>query len=308
MKPIVEQLQRWLHNHPLKAVFFTVIFTILATSAAFREDLFWKLVFIYGIILCVWAIVFSFDNSKIIGLTLTACLLFPSMASTEEPPSQPESGAVVGVAVVVVCVGGYCIYTMVKICQKKFPPKDTNAPPAELIGTAGTDDEYGASWDYSSIGSCVDGEYNQILPSVQPGEEFIATLRGIVNFDGTLTSRLAVTQDHDGERCLTWNQFLADLADHGLTLSGHGDGAQHFSYNGVPCPPEAVPLRFDEQNHTVVHSGPADYMRTVVVERSANLEAWTPFLTITTPMGRGFQVVDVTRQGQMFYRVQVRQP
>lgn len=309
-------LMRWLHGHPLKAVLFTVAFTAIATAAGFREDLHVILGFIFIAMVLAWVGVFTNDRRndqfgigpRLMAMLLAGLFSYNSVRAAEpaQPPPQ-ENVAAVGVGVVVICVGSYCLYKIVKICQKKFPPKQTNSEPSELMLTAASSDEYGASWDYSSIGSCWDGDANQLVPGdAAPDEPYVATLRGKVDEFGNVTTKISVVQDHDGQQSLTWAQFQEDLASHGLSLSGRGDGGKHYSFNGYPCGPELVPLSFDEQTHSIVHAGFVGQLRTITVERSRDFQTWTRFMQITTPHGTGFQVMDLTRQGQMFYRLNVQ--
>jgi hypothetical protein len=303
MKPI-DQLQRWLHNHPLKAVFFTVIFTILATSAAFREDIFWKLACIYAIILCIWGLIFVFDNKRIIALALTAGLLFPSLANPQEkPPQQEEEAVAVTVGVIVICGGSYCIYKMIKICQKNMPPKDTNSAPSEL--TADGSDEYGGAQEFSSIGSC----YIPASPNSFPYEDLFhnpTTFTIDVSLNGGVISTRMGVNNQEGT-AQTWDQFVAEMADHGLFLTGRAALAPQYERDGVPCDAADVPLSFDPLTGHVIHNTGGE-LRTVSVERSPNMETWYPFLATDVADGSRFRVVDTTREGQMFYRVQLIQP
>jgi hypothetical protein len=45
---------------------------------------------------------------------VTVLLILGIMAA----PLQRAKGAMIGVGVIVVCVGGYCVYKVVKVCQK----------------------------------------------------------------------------------------------------------------------------------------------------------------------------------------------
>jgi hypothetical protein len=104
-----------------------------------------------------------------------------------------------------------------------------------------------------------------------------------------------------------WTAFQSEMASHGLFITGHPGGEPQFEVAGVPCDPSMVPLEFDPFTGRVTHHTGGD-MRRVVVERSLNLIDWSPLLVTDTGVGSAFKVVDTTREGQMFYRVQVTQP
>ena len=300
----MKTLMQWLRLHPIKAVIFTMIFTAIATSAAFREDLTYKLVGTYSLFLGLWCLIFTLDMRKVMALLLAGLFSYTPAKATEPPPQ--ENVAAVGVGVVIVCVGGYCVYQLIKVCQKKFPPPSTNPPPEELTFNAVGTDEYGASWDYSSIGSCMDGDSNTLLPTDAPYDEpYIATLNCHVDEDGNLHSKISVVHDLEGMHLSrSWTEFQSDVASHGLMITGRGDGGKHYAIDGVPCGPESVPLEFNEQTHAIVHRA-GEQGRRITIERSRDFQNWNSFLTVTTPFGSGFQAVDLTRQGQMFYRFNV---
>jgi hypothetical protein len=131
-------------HHPFKVVLFTFLFTIIpALMAVTDERLFYPGLVAFMFFVIVWAIGLWRNNKNIV----TVLLILGIMAA----PLQRAKGAMIGVGVIVVCVGGYCVYKVVKVCQKKFPPKDTNAPP-ESLSLEG--EEYGGAYEYSSIGSC----------------------------------------------------------------------------------------------------------------------------------------------------------
>lgn len=75
---------------------------------------------------------------------------------------EKKNAAGVGVAIVVVCVGGFCVYKVIRFCQKKFPkdaPGNTNELSNFKLHTSafsgGVGDEYGGSWNFGSLGSCL---------------------------------------------------------------------------------------------------------------------------------------------------------
>jgi hypothetical protein len=55
-------------------------------------------------------------------------------------------------------------------------------------------------------------------------------------------------------------------------------------------------------------TGAQGEMRKITVLRSNDMKNWTEFLTTEVGAGAGIQVVDCTREGQMFYRVEMTLP
>lgn len=230
----------------------------------------------------------------LIPALLCVLLTIPAQAKEPEPVFQPAAGLAVGA--VVICVGGYCIYKMVKVCQKAFPPKSTNAPPGFASSST---DEYGGAYEYSSIGSCY------VPPSINasPYENLLInpttfTLNITVQEADVVTTMTANTDEGTAQ---TWTQFQSEMAGHGLHLTGRPSEPQ-FSRGGVPCDSAQVPLEFDQVTGRVVQRSGGD-MRHVVIERSPNLVDWAPLLQTDVGVGTGFQVIDCTRESSMFYRV-----
>jgi hypothetical protein len=205
-----------------------------------------------------------------------------------------------GVGVIVICVGGYCVYKVVKVCQKKFPPKDTNAPPESFTAAGG---EYGGATEYSSIGSCL------LPPDFVPHEDLTQnpttfTINVVVEPAGAAVSMSA---NSDEGTTQTWEQFQAEMASRGLFLTGRPAYLPQYELGGIPCDPSMVPLEFDPLSGRVTQKTGGD-MRRVTIERSWDLTNWAPLLVTDVGVGSGFKVVDTTREGQMFYRVQLSQP
>lgn len=314
---------QWMRLHPLKAVFFTMIFTCLATSAAFREDLLIQIISVWFGVLSIWGFVVLRDLTKIpsgIGLKLMALMLAglfsysSGQAADPQPPPPRQDGAGIAIGAVVICVGGYCIYKMVKVCQKLFPKEksaNTNETPGLTFGVNGGGDEYGASWNYSPIGSCSDEIDGDTLTTgthgVSTNESYVATLNIAVGEWGDVTTSIAAGKDTDGSQSQGWEEFQQEVASHGLVVSGIGDGSKFYSRNRVPCSSEAVPIMFDEVTRAIIHTGGSSYrMRTIIVERSRDFREWTHFMTVNQTFDSGFQVQDLTRYGQMFYRIRVQ--
>lgn len=293
----MKQIRSWMSHHPFKVVLFTFLFTFIpAIMAVTNESIFYPGLAAFMFFVIVWAVsVWRYSKHIVMAMIIASILSSHAKAKEPDPPIQPAAALAVGA--VVICVGGICIYKIVKVCQKKFPPKSTNAPPESL--TASGEDEYAAAYEYSSIGSCY------VPPSFNAsGYEnlFINpttfTLNIAVKADEVVTSMIANNEEGTTQ---TWEQFQSEMAEHGLHLTGRPSEPQ-FSRGGVPCDGATVPLEFDQATGRVLQRTGGD-MRRVVIERSPNLVDWSPLLQTDVGVGTRFQVVDTSRDGQSFYRV-----
>lgn len=303
MKKLLPLIQ-WMHLHPIKLVLFTMLFTSIATAAGFREDLFWPLLGLFAVVLALWIAVVVRDNREPqpkMGFKLMCCvLLFAGQLQlrAEEPPRAVG----IGVGAVVICAGGYCVYKIVKFCQRKFPPKstDTNAQPSLSFALAASpEDGYGAALEYSSIGSCYSPD-DLSFGFVEQRNPTTFTLNVVVGQTGVSAtmaadSRVGVAQ--------TWNEFAADMASHGLFLTGRPSYEPQYSRGGIPCQASDVPLRFDPLTGRAEQLSESTDIRRVVVERSHDLQQWLPLLVTDVAVRTRFRVVDTTTDGHMFYRV-----
>lgn len=291
-------LIQWASAHPIQTILFTFLFTSISVVLGFRED--WMVggltVFFLG--LAGWCLSLWRHGKKIITLLLIAVMV--------TAPIQQIRAAMYGVGVVVICVGAYCIIKVVKVCQKKFPPKSTNAPPEEF--SANADGEYGGVYEYSSIGSC----YEPL-----PGQDLLAspfenltnnpttfTLNILPQPGGTVATSITTSTADDSQ---SWAQFVEEMAGHGLPVTGRPGSEPRYERDGIPCDASAVPLSFDPWTGRVIH-GTGGVMTRITVERSLNLETWSPLLTMDVNNGKGLRLVDTTREGQMFYKVSVIKP
>ena len=288
----MKQIRSWMSHHPFKVVLFTFLFTLIpAIMAVTNDEFFFAGMAAFMIFVVVWAVsVWRFSKNIV-----TVLLVLAIMAA----PLKQARAAMYGVAVIVVCVGGYCVYKVVRVCQKKFPPKTTNAPPEQFTGA---ESEYGGAYEYNSMGSCWTPP-DLINASEEPANPTTFTLNVSLNPNGITTSMSA---NNEAGTAQDWEQFHLEMAEHGLFLTGHVSAPQ-FSLNRVPCDASLVPIEFDRSTGIVTQRTEGGLMR-VVIERSPNLVEWYPLMQTDVGMGTGFQVVDTTREGQMFYRVQVIQP
>lgn len=237
-------------------------------------------------------------------IALCASLLAAPVEAAEQPPRQDGAGLAVGA--VVICVGGYCIYKLVKVCQKLFPKDNTNSAPGSVSFMA-SGEEYGGSWNYSPAGSCGDGDWElRVGSDSETNNSYVATIKVTVGEWGQVTTGISAGKN-DGSQSQTWEEFQREVASHGLVVSGIGDGSKYYSRNRVPCGPESVPISFNESTHAIVHTGGSvNRMRTISIERSPDFQSWSHFLTVQSTFDSGFEVQDLTRYGQMFYRVSVQ--
>jgi len=305
----MKTLLQWLRLHPIKAVLFTMIFTAIATSAAFREDQFVKLVCIYAFFLGLWCLVFTIDmrpKPDRVGIKLMALLLAGLFSYTPARAAEPprKDAAAIGVGVVIICVGGFCVYKIVKVCQKVFPPKSTNAPPEDSFSASA--DEYGGACEYSSIGSCwMPPSLNLAsFPYEDPFQNPTTFTLNVALQGGAV--RTSMSANNDEGTAQTWDAFTAEMAGHGLFLTGRYSSQPQFEIGGVSCDPSMVPLEFDTQTGRITQKREGYALRRVSVERSPNLQDWYPMMVTDVSDGTGFRVIDTTREGQMFYRVSLQ--
>jgi len=305
----------WLRLHPIKAWVFSWLFGATSAGAGLSQHpVYWLglfLVLFSVFLLNVWrdsriddaAIRRALRMKNVISSALVVVsLLFSGMntrAAEPIPAQPPQQAGTVGVAVVVVVVGGVFTYYLVKTCQRLFPKTDpsTNGVSFHLDGE--TSDDYAASYSYSSYGSCYtppdlyDSDGNFI-----PAPVMKLTFRS--EYDGV---RLAKLTPVDGESA-TQNvaDFKADLARHGIGFSDHGWGVMMFGKNGRPATEAEVPIRFDTVNRAVDTSN-GQTANEVILERSADLQTWEPIMRTKVAVGQSFNFSDVTGTSQMFYRV-----
>lgn len=300
-------IRSWMSHHPFKVVLFTFLFTIIPSiMAVTNEAVFWFGMASFTFFLIVLAFCWWKHGKKPVVPVLVMAAMLAGHAKAAEPEPEFKPAAGVGVGVVAVAVGGYCLYKLVRFCQKKFPPKnsgsgggDTNSP----AGLVAVGDEYGAAYEYSNVGSC------QMTPGlVQLPSEFYNPTTFTINVrleNGS--SSVSMSANNREGTAQTWDQFASEMAGHGLFLTGHASYEPQFSRNGIPCDGASVPIAFDPNTGRVIHDT-GGIMRRVTVERSVDLIDWHPFLVTDTGEGTGLRVIDTTQESQMFYRVQVTQP
>lgn len=294
----MKKLNQWIKAHPYKAIIFVFLFTLIAAClAVINEQAFWRgTVFGAGVIV-FWALIFSRDALKLPAI-LALAIAVPSTKAAE-PPREVSPGVAVGV--VVICVGGYCVYKVVKFCQKKFPKDtNTNSPPSFSVNGG---DESAASWSYGAIGTCD--------PTLTPEPEFVTsdtssgtlfTLDIRLDQDGDFTVRMSASGESATQG---WAEFQTEVARHGVYVTGSADGSQYFSTNRVPCRASDIPISFDALTKTIELRSD-NPMKLIEVERSRDLQNWSSFLRTKVSAGApDLRIQDATTAVSMFYRVNV---
>lgn len=305
-------MRNWIAAKPFTAFVLSAVFGSIATAAALREDWLPYLLGLFSIAVLVMTVsMWKFTAPVVLaGIMALAGLpstkaqgLFPERDSEIEPASVG-----VAAAIVVVCVGSYCIYKVVKFCQKKFPPKDdsSNSLSGFRAGGGRPADEYGAAYNYGAVGSCAEWEGD--FRAASDEDHTLYRLNILIDSPYSFSQSMSARAGGD-QQFQTFSQFQAEMAGHGLNVSGAPDGSQSFSINRQPVDPTMSPISFDPITKTArnIRVGEGE-MRRILVTRSDNLRDWTPFVSTDVGVGAGIQVVDTTRSGQMFYRVEMSQP
>lgn len=307
MKKLTRTIGRWdkLCKSRIGLVFYLSLAATLALIGFLDNPFYGAAMYVSGLLYVAWHFRNNNRFKAPLSVLLAAMMIQGDAKAAEEPPTAEAAG--IAVAVVVVCVGAVCVVSLVKFCQRKFP-KGTNSTSGLMFSAAADDDEYGASYNYANIGSCY------IAPdfraaSGSPEEPTTVTMNIFLNDDSTVTTSTVTlngedtTQDFAGFQREMWNK-------HRLSVSGMGDESKSFSWNGVTADPSMVPITFDpftKAVKTTVGNSQGE-LRMIVIERSFDMEQWSPFLKYEMSTGSGFRFVDTTVEGQMFYRVQVTQP
>lgn len=302
---IMNSIKGWMQKHPYQNTIFTFWLTAMAAAGAYDDG--WRVTcaVLYLLGVFSWSVSHAvYTVSKLPPKHMTILLVLALLSSSinaraDEPQRTPPEAASIGAGVVVLCIGGYCVYRIFKFCQKAFPKKDTNAPPEFMLTGAAGGDEYGGSWSYDALGSCYTPPPNDVR-SLIPGMESptTATINVLVEHGGTKTQVIVSRNPLNAQ---TLEEFQAEAVAHGLLVSIHADGSQYFSRNRQRVEPGTVPISFDPFSRTV-RTGTGETRR-IVVERSIDLVAWSSFLVTEVAVGSGFTIIDTSLDGHMFYRV-----
>ena len=305
----MKQLNQWMHEHPYKAVGFAVLFTVVATFVGCNDHLWNAGLAAWGLLVAAWSFIYLRDTRKLAAIlaTVMAITSMPVKAAEREPVNG--GGVVIGI--VVVCSAGVCVYKMVKFCQKKFPKEkaaNTNATPEALTwfssdgGTGSGGGRSAGAKNFGDLGSCGAEEQSELYNSegvMMPATLFTIDVR--MDAQGRVTTQTGATfgtNDIQG-----WVDFQAEVATHGVQVTGV-PGHTSYATNGVPCASEDVPIMFDDVTHSVSIRGTGPSRR-CEVERSTDMVAWAPFISVTVSREAGAQIVDASASGAMFYRVRL---
>lgn len=286
MKPIRD----WISARPYTAILLAGIFGITATAAALRDDWF---VYAFGVF-CGALLAMVFSMWKFTGPLVILCIALALPAKAAEPEFEPAG--MVGVAVVVVVVGGVAVYLLARTCQRLFPKTptpSTNEPPYFVPGAL---PDCAGSWTYSGYASCYEPFFNP-TPTVN------LELSGTVEINGDL--RLSAGRRLTSGELLSPLEFQSDLAKHGITFGEIG--VKSYGLWGKRAYPEEIPIAFSEDasGNKMVTINSTNPMRTVALERSSDLMQWKQIAKTSVPIGQRIRIVDSTTSGQMFYRLQL---
>jgi len=286
----------WVADHPVRfVVWFIISCSFGGVLAYFDMPWPWCIGFFVVIGIACYLDVSSTESKTLLALL---CLSMALPTKADEPHFEPAGAA--GVAVVVVVVGGVCVYLLVRTCQKVFPktpPPSTNSPP-DVRGNTDT----AASWSYYAIVSCYEPQSEQQWPQVT------MELSGRIeeNEQGPFfhlagsrrLSRLDDSQDYF--------QFQTDLARHGIALGPVG--TMCYGRNGRPAYEEETPIRFSQvaEEHRVTLNSDSGPSIPMVIQRSFDLKAWSDFGFVSVAVGQQFKLIDTTTRQSAFYRIQPR--
>lgn len=306
-------MRNWIIGEPITAFILAAGFGSLATAMGLRHDWIPYLLAVFVVGLIVMTIsMWKYTAPIILAIVLAvpaanAQAPFPERDTLNVDLAVTPAGVGVAVGIGCLCVGAYCVYKVASWCNKKFPPKDTNAV-SNFAATGGqSGDEYGAAYNYAAAGSCWPGDY-EFAPSSEDEEGTLWRLNILLESADTVRQTMTATSG-GGQGFQTFEQFQAEMWSHGLWMSGMADGRQTFSWNRQPIDPSMSPISFDADTKTVRNSLAGEgEMRKIVVSRSTDLRNWSHFLSTEIGVGAGVQVVDATRKGQMFYRVEMTTP
>lgn len=295
----IDHIRSWIAARPFTAVGLSAYFGITAALAGCRDDWF---VYMFAMFLAgVMTMVLSMLHySTLIKLVLCAALTISAMPDVKAQEEQRvEPAGALGVAVVVVVVGGVCVYLLVRTCQRLFPKTpapETNGPP--YLGTInGRPDDTAGSWSYYSPVSCYVPQSEEQWPNVT------------MELTGTIEE--GPTFQLEGSRRITGNEafqdydsFQSDLARHGITIGPIG--SMYYGRNGRPAYEQETNIRFSEVNGEHIVSVNSDTAPSVpiAIQRSYDLKTWTEFGHVLVPIGSKFKLMDTTSKQSVFYRIQ----
>lgn len=298
MKKSVLEFTNWVKAHPFKACLFAAITAALGAWDGTRPYLAWIDLLPWAVFLAAVALVIHWDGKGLTCLLIGALLCQPYQARAEE---KKPAGAGVIVGIVVVVVGGFIVFRVIRFCQRTFPRPpanpNTNNPPALVFGEA---HNYALATSCSAIGTCYVPSPD-LLAEVVPDTVFeisgimVEGPQGGLFFQMNGAKKLNPETDAVG----LW-EFQQGLAAWGVRFGSAGE--VFYGVDGQPAGPDQVPITvtLNGANSSVDVSG--GYGQAVTFERSSDLQHWEPILTMTVREGQPISFSDATTEGQMFYR------
>lgn len=303
MKKSIREFHSWVKAHSYKACLFAAITAALGAWDGTRPYLDWIDLFPWALLLAAVALVIYWDGKGLSYLLVVAlsCQHYESRAQETREPAA--AGAIV--AVVVIVIGGYIIFRVVRFCDHAFPRTPaTNNPPAVIFGAA---HNYALASSCSALGTCYLPE-----PSLAAGAESSAgtvfEFSGVMaeNPNGGLAFRMEGAKKLEAETdAVDLMEFQRELQEWGVRFGSVGE--VFYGVDGQPAAPDQVPitLQLNGTNPLVDASDPFLEHQAVVFERSSDLQHWEPILTMTVSVGQAVKFSDATSAGQMFYRSRV---
>lgn len=296
MKKPVREFINWVKAHPFKACLFTAITAALGAWDGTRPYLDWVDLFPWALFLAAVGLVIYWDGKGLTCLLIGVLLCQPYQARAEEK-KPAGAGAIVGIVVVV--VGGFIVFRVIRFCQHAFPrpPANTNNPPALVFGE---DHDYALATSCSALGTCYVPSPNLLAEATQ---DTVFEISGIMSeaSQGGLFFQMKGAKKLDAETDAVglW-EFQQGLAAWGVRFGSAGE--VFYGMDGRPAGPDQVPITvtLNGANSSVDVSG--GYGQAVTFERSSDLQHWEPILTMTVREGQPISFSDATTEPQMFYR------
>lgn len=291
LETTMNQIKSWICSRPFTAVVLTAVFGITATAAAMDD----RFIPYAGVLFCIGVLVMVFSMWRFTGIMLAIVLAISGITETKAQEQPPVAEAPIGVAVVVVVVGGVCVYLLVKTCKRLFPKTpapETNSPP-NIIGRP---DDTAGSWTYGAT-YCYDLQSEQ-LPEVT------MELSGVIEEGehGPFLRLHASRQMY--EPLQDFDSFQQDLQRHGITVGPIG--TMNFGRNGRPAYEDETPIRFTESDGKYIATVNSEAGTNVImkVQRSFDLRTWSDFGFVSGSIGQRFRLIDTTTSRAAFYRIQ----
>jgi hypothetical protein len=293
----MKSLTYWITKHPAQTVFYLLYFVTLAVLTGFDMIPYYACAIGYAGALSYWGVGAHKEMKKIISIVLSVLIVGHLMQ-----PRKTEAAGGVAVGVVVVVVGGVAVIYLVKTCRRLFdkPPKTNEAELVHFnLGESSSGDDYAASWNYSSYGSCyVPPEFR--AASI-PATETVISLSGELRIGDLGPEMVLIPNQASAGDVIGLQEFNRLIAEHGVPGINGQIGAQYFAKNGQPVSQDQVPIFFDSVNHGVSTATSYDNYN-MAIERSFDLETWERVAVINLSVGNQIKINDSTIASQAFYR------